>query len=140
MSPARPPGGRSTTSRAGTATDSRFPPHVLREYALLADGERGAVVGPRGDIVWLCAPRWDSAAVFAALIGGQGMYTITPEDRFVWGGYYEDDSMIWRNKWTTSSGIVECRDALAYPADSHRVILLRQVRAADGDADVTERR
>jgi NAD(P)-dependent dehydrogenase (short-subunit alcohol dehydrogenase family) len=122
------------------ATESQFPPHVLREYALLADGERGAVVGPRGDIVWLCAPRWDSAAVFAALIGGQGMYTITPEDRFVWGGYYEDDSMIWRNKWTTSSGIVECRDALAYPADSHRVILLRQVRAADGDADVTERR
>ena len=25
-----------------------FPPHVLREYALLADGERGALVGPRG--------------------------------------------------------------------------------------------
>jgi hypothetical protein len=33
---------------------------VLREYALPADGERGALVGPRGDIVWICAPRWDS--------------------------------------------------------------------------------
>jgi hypothetical protein len=28
---------------------------VQREYALLADGERGAIVGPRGDIVWMCS-------------------------------------------------------------------------------------
>lgn len=34
-----------------------FPPHVLREYVLLGDGERGAVLGPRGDIVWMCVPR-----------------------------------------------------------------------------------
>ncbi|WP_245585762.1 hypothetical protein [Pseudonocardia asaccharolytica] len=35
---------------AGVSDDlvDRFPPHVLREYALLADGERGVVVGPRG--------------------------------------------------------------------------------------------
>ncbi len=33
-------------------------PHVLREYALLADGQRGALIGPRGDIAWMCAPRW----------------------------------------------------------------------------------
>ena len=37
-------------------------PHVLREYALLADGERGILVGPRGDFVWMCFPRWDSDA------------------------------------------------------------------------------
>ena len=35
-------------------------PHVLREYALLADGERGVLVGPRGDFVWMCFPRWDA--------------------------------------------------------------------------------
>jgi hypothetical protein len=29
-------------------------PHVLREYALLADGERGIIVGPRGDFAWMC--------------------------------------------------------------------------------------
>ncbi len=28
-----------------------FPPHVLREYALLADGERGALCGPRGGML-----------------------------------------------------------------------------------------
>ena len=46
------------TPQLGAAAD--FPPHVLREYALLADGERGALVGPRGDVAWLCAPGWDS--------------------------------------------------------------------------------
>jgi GH15 family glucan-1,4-alpha-glucosidase len=112
-------------------------PHVLRDYALLADGERGAVVGPRGDIVWMCAPRWDSDAIFCALIGGQSGYTVTPEDTYVWGGYYEDASMIWRNRWTTRSGIIECREALAYPPEPHRTILLRQVQAVDGPASVT---
>jgi Domain of unknown function (DUF5911) len=71
------------------STADVFPPHVLREYALIADGERGTLIGPRGDIVWMCAPRWHSGAVFAALIGGEGAYAVTPEDRFVWGGYYE---------------------------------------------------
>jgi hypothetical protein len=112
-------------------------PHVLREYALLADGERGVVVGPRGDIVWMCVPRWDSEAVFTALIGGQGGYTVTPNETFVWGGYYEDASMIWRNRWTTRSGTIECRDSLAFPAEPHRAILLRQVRAIDAAAAVT---
>ena len=55
-----------------------YPPHALRDYALIADGERGALVGPRGDIVWMCAPRWDSDAVFSSLIGGEGMYAVTP--------------------------------------------------------------
>ena len=39
---------------------SSIQPHVLREYALVADGERGALIGPDGVIAWLCAPRWDS--------------------------------------------------------------------------------
>src|SRR6201996_9783252 len=116
-----------TGSRRATGAD--LPPHVLREYALLADGERGAVVGPHGDIAWLCVPRWDSDAVFSGLVGGISGYTLAPDDCHVWGGYYEESSMIWHNRWTTRTGIVECRDALAYPAEPHRAILLRQVQA-----------
>lgn len=57
-------------------------PHVLREYALLADGERGILVGPRGDFTWMCLPGWDGDGVFASLIGGGGMYaTATLADR-----------------------------------------------------------
>ena len=68
-----------------------FPPHVLREYALLADGERGALIGPRGDVAWMCAPRWHDDAVFASLLGAPGGYAVTPaDDRYVWGGRYED--------------------------------------------------
>ena len=113
-----------------------FPPHVLREYALLADGERGALVGPRGDIVWMCAPRWHCDAVFSTLIGGSGVFAVTPVERFVWGGYYEDGSLIWRSRWITASGIVECREALAFPGDPTRAVVLRRVVAVDGEAKV----
>ena len=125
------------TSPAGLeSAPDRFPPQVLREYTLLADGERGAVLGPRGDIVWMCAPRWDSDAVFSALLGGPGVYSITPVDRFVWGGFYEEGTMIWRSRWVTNHGIIECREALAFPGEPHRAVLLRRVLAVDGDAKV----
>ncbi len=121
----------------GASPSDEIPPQVLRDYALLADGERGAVVGPRGDIVWLCAPRWDSDAVFTSLIGGPGQYTVTPTGRNVWGGYYEDGSTIWRSRWVTDQGTVECREALAYPGDPHRVVLLRRIHALERATTVT---
>ena len=117
--------------------EQQFPPHVLREYALLADGERGALVGPRGDIAWMCAPRWHSDAAFSTLIGGGGCYAVTPASpRFVWGGYYEDGSLIWRSRWITADGIIECREALAYPGDAGTAVLLRRVQATDTPARV----
>ncbi len=109
-------------------------PHVLREYALLADGYRGALVGPRGDISWMCAPRWHDDAVFSELIGGAGAFTIQPTSRFVWGGHYERAGLIWRSRWVTDDGITECREALAYPGDPHRLILLRRLQAVQGPA------
>jgi len=113
-------------------------PRVLREYSFIADGERGALIGPDGAIVWLCVPHWDSPAVFSALLGGRGGYAITPSDpRYVWGGYYEPGSLIWHSRWTTAAGSAECREALARPADPHRCVLLRQVEAVHGPARVT---
>jgi hypothetical protein len=111
-------------------------PHVLRDYALIADGERGALVSPRGDIVWMCAPRWHCDAVFSSLIGGDGVYAVTPAGPFVWGGYYEDGTLIWRSRWTTASGVTECHEALAYPGDPGRVVVLRQIVARTCPADV----
>ena len=114
-----------------------FGPQVLREYALVADGERGGLIGPHGDLVWMCAPRWDSDAVFSALIGGGGAYAVTPADPWhVWGGYYEPDSLIWRSRWVTSGTVIECREALAFPGGPDRIVLLRQVHAVRGDARV----
>jgi hypothetical protein len=111
----------------------------LRSYSVIADGERGAVCGPSGEIVWLCIPQWHDEAVFAELIGGPGGYAITPVGRFVASGNYLDGSLIWRHRWITEHGIVECDNALAMPADPHRAVLLRRVRAVDGPAKVRVR-
>jgi hypothetical protein len=124
------------TDRAEADVTTHFLPHVLREYALLADGERGALLGPRGEIAWMCAPRWNSEGVFSSLIGGDGAYAVTPTGRFVWGGAYEGASLIWRSRWITETGIVECREALAFPGDRDRAVLLRRITATRGDARV----
>jgi GH15 family glucan-1,4-alpha-glucosidase len=117
-----------------------FAPTVLREYALLADGERGVLVGPRGDYAWMCLPRWDSDAVWSALLNGPGGYSVTPTDgRFVWGGHYEQRTLIWRSRWVTTTGIIECREALAFPGDPHTAVVLRRIVAVDGDAEVRVR-
>ena len=112
-------------------------PHVLRDYALLADGERGILVGSRGDFAWMCFPGWASDGVFSTLIGGKGSYAITPKDRFVWGGSYERSSLIWRSRWVTEdNAIIECREALALPTKPGRAVVLRRVTALQGTARV----
>jgi GH15 family glucan-1,4-alpha-glucosidase len=113
-----------------------FGPRVLREYALIADGERGALIDPAGAISWLCTPGWDSPAVFGGLLGGRGVYAVTPTDPWhVWGGYYENGTLIWRSRWVGASR-TECREALAMPADPHRTVILRRIVAVDGPAQV----
>lgn len=113
------------------------PPHVLREYALIADGERGALVGPRGEVAWLCAPHWDSPAVLSSLLGGRSHYQVAPLGRYVWGGSYEPGSLVWRNRWVLDDGtVVECADALALPAEPGRLVLLRRVQVLSGRARV----
>jgi GH15 family glucan-1,4-alpha-glucosidase len=124
----------SRSSSSETALGVQMP-NVLREYALLADGERGILVGPRGDFAWMCFPRWDSGAVFSSLIGGSGSYAITPQGRSVWGGYYEPGSLIWRSRWVTDATI-ECREALALPSHPNRAVILRRVIALRGTARV----
>lgn len=112
---------------------AEFPPEALRDYALIADGERGALCGPNGALAWLCAPRWHDDAVLSTLIGGPGVYAVTPSDRYVWGGYYERATLIWRNRWVTDTdAIVECRDALPLPADPKRVTVLRRIEGLRG--------
>ena len=129
--PTRPP-----SPAAAACAPPPAPPHVLREYALLADGERGAVIGPRGELSWLCFPGWDGDVVFASLLGGGGSYAIRPAGRFVWGGAYEPGGLVWRSRWVTEDAIVECREALALPARPDRAVILRRVVAVAGTAQV----
>jgi alpha,alpha-trehalase len=116
-----------------------FEPVTLRQYALLADGERGALIGPHGDIAFLCAPRWHDDAVFSGLLGGAGGYAVTPkQSRYTWGGHYEQGSLVWRSRWVTTHSVLECREALAFPGERDRLVLLRRLEPelGVGHADV----
>lgn len=107
-------------------------PYALRDYAFIADGERGALVGPDGGIAWLCFPGWADPAVAAGLLGSGGRYEVGPAGRWVPGGAYEDGTLIWRNRWVTDQGIMECREAFCCPGTPDRAVVLRQVAALDG--------
>ncbi|MBV8479448.1 MAG: glycoside hydrolase family 15 protein, partial [Actinobacteria bacterium] len=97
--------------------------------------ERGILVGPRGDFVWMCFPQWADEAVFSSLMGGGGEYSLHPVGRYVWGGYYEPGTLAWRSRWVTEdNAIVECREALALPAHASRAVVLRRVIARAGTA------
>jgi hypothetical protein len=50
---------------------------------------------------------------------------VSPDEPFVWGGYYETRSLIWRSRWVTRAATVECREALALPSPRSYAVLLR---------------
>ncbi|QKG19390.1 glycoside hydrolase family 15 protein [Actinomadura verrucosospora] len=113
-------------------------PKALRDYALIADGERGVLIGPQGEYAWMCFPAWDGPPAFGGLLGGPGDYVVQPAaERWVWGGYYEDRGLVWHSRWVTGDGgMLECREALARPADRDRAVVLRRVRAVRGGTRV----
>ena len=56
----------------------------IEDYALIGDRQTAALVGKDGSIDWLCLPRFDSGAVFAALLGTpeHGRWKIAPAGDF----------------------------------------------------------
>jgi GH15 family glucan-1,4-alpha-glucosidase len=85
----------------------------IEDYGLIGDLETAALVDRRGSIDWLCVPRFDSGAIFAALLGGpeNGRWTIRPEDEFEPAGRrYRGDTLVLETELETSAGVVRLID------------------------------
>jgi GH15 family glucan-1,4-alpha-glucosidase len=57
----------------------------------------------------------------------------------VWGGYYQESTLIWNSRWVTTDAVIECREALAFPGDPDQAVILRRIKAVHGRADVMAR-
>ncbi|HUZ68258.1 MAG TPA: glycoside hydrolase family 15 protein, partial [Candidatus Saccharimonadales bacterium] len=115
-----------------SATASAVDPttHHLRieEYALIGDTQTAALVGVDGSIDWLCLPRFDSGACFAALIGtdDNGFWKIAPvaEQRRV-VRRYRDETLVLETDFHTPDGVarlVECMPLRSEQASVVRVV------------------
>ncbi len=81
----------------------------IEDYALIGDCETAALVSLDGSIDWLCWPRFDSGALFAALLGGpeHGRWLLTPADENATSTRrYRGDTMILETTHTTDEGEV----------------------------------
>src|SRR5438477_3918711 len=81
----------------------------IEDYALISNSATAALVGRNGSIDWLCLPRFDSAACFAALLGEpeHGRWLIAPADAFRRvDRRYLNSSLILATMFETAGGVV----------------------------------
>jgi GH15 family glucan-1,4-alpha-glucosidase len=85
----------------------------IEDYAIIADTQTAALVGRNGSIDWLCVPRFDSGAIFAALLGTEehGHWTLAPagEIRAV-RRCYRDETLVLETEFDTDEGSVRLTD------------------------------
>ncbi len=105
----------------------------IEDYALLGDTHTAALVGTNGSIDWLCLPRFDSGACFAALLGGEknGFWQIAPA-----GGHhrvsrrYRGETLVLETDFHTAEGIVRVVDCM--PRRSDHASVVRVVEGISG--------
>jgi len=84
-------------------------PKWIEDYALIGDCETAALVGLDGSIDWLCWPRFDSDACFAALLGTpeHGRWLLAPRAADVKvTRRYREDTLILETRFETEEGSV----------------------------------
>jgi GH15 family glucan-1,4-alpha-glucosidase len=84
----------------------------IEDYALIGDLQTAALVERGGSIDWLCFPRFDSAACFAALVGTEenGRWLLAPVDGGTTTRRYLDDTLVLETMWETGDGVVRVLD------------------------------
>ncbi|MFF3455883.1 glycoside hydrolase family 15 protein [Streptomyces sp. NPDC002730] len=85
----------------------------IEDYALIGDLQTAALVGRDGSIDWLCLPRFDSPACFAALLGDEenGHWRIAPKGAGpCTRRSYVGESLVLESVWETRTGTVKVLD------------------------------
>jgi len=108
-------------------------PSKIEDYALIGDLQTCALVSREGSIDWLCVPRFDSPACFAALLGTEehGYWKLAPK-RAVKSikRRYRGDSLILETDIECDRGIVRLVDFM--PVRSNAADLVRIVEGVEG--------
>lgn len=106
-------------------------PLPIQNYALIGDCHTAALVGRDGSIDWLCLPRFDSGACFAALLGspehGRWLLATASEVRAV-RRRYREGTLILETEFDTDEGTVRVIDCM--PLSDERWDVVRGFSAA----------
>src|ERR671915_2431613 len=90
----------------------------IADYGLLADCNSSALVDRAGSIDWLCLPRYDSDGIFARLLDpGAGHWSVRPAGSFTTEWRYVPGTLVIETTFTTHTGTVCLRDAMAFAED-----------------------
>jgi GH15 family glucan-1,4-alpha-glucosidase len=105
----------------------------IEDYALIGDCHTAALVGRNGSIDWLCFPRFDSGACFAALLGGaeRGRWLVAPAGKIKSvQRRYRNDSLVLETEFHTARGSVRLIDFM--PLSDERWDVVRMVEGLSG--------
>jgi GH15 family glucan-1,4-alpha-glucosidase len=118
----------------------------IEDYAIVGDAQSVALICADGSVDWLCLPRFDSDACFAAMLGTQdnGQWRIAPAQtagKPVATRRYAGDTLILETQWETPDGVVRVTDFMPPRDDDDAPVLVRIVAGVSGtvDMDVTLR-
>ena len=108
-------------------------PLAIEDYALIGGCHTAALVGRDGSIDWLCFPRFDSGACFAALLGEprHGRWLIAPAGAVQrTRRRYRKGTLILETEFETAEGAVRVTDCM--PLADERWNLVRMVEGLRG--------
>src|SRR5262249_39237975 len=109
----------------------------IEDYALLGDTQTAALVGNDGSIDWLCLPRFDSAACFAALLGKpeNGRWKIAPRGRIVSAHRrYRPGTLILETELESEKGAIRLIDFM--PPRDEQLNVVRIVEGVRGHVPI----
>jgi len=101
----------------------------IEDYAVIGDTHTIALVGRSGSIDWLCVPRFDSGACFAALLGEpeHGRWQIAPAGEITHGTRrYREGSLVLETEFQTAEGVVRVTDCMPVREGAPQVMRLVQ--------------